>query len=447
MAEDVRAWDGSKWISLTGPQGPVGPQGPRGLMGPQGDPGRSINIIGTLPSPQDLPPTGEPGDGYLIQGDLWVWDDLNTRWADVGRIEGPQGPQGEKGDQGDKGDKGDTGPANALAIGTVTKGEDAAASITGTPPNQTLSLTLPQGDQGPAATIAVGTVTTLPAGAQATVTNKGTAGAAVFDFGIPKGEDGSGDVIPLGSIMPFAGASVPAGWLLCDGADFDPGTFPKLAAAIGATFGSKVPDLRGRFALGADPGRALGATGGSATINKVVEHTHSVSGSVAVSVSQDPGLGVTVSGATASNPGIGINASAVSEQAGHFHGLGDTNLGGSHDHSGVVTNVTTSDNTNTSGGGSLTRVSSISVSKGSTGTVNSHSHGNIGTAIGETTHGHAVNGSTGPHDHAFSASGATGVHGHTASGSLSGASAASTGDATVDVLNPFLAINYIIKAA
>ena len=49
-----------------------------------------------------------------------------------------------------------------------------------------------KGDPGQAATINVGTVTTLPAGSDATVTNSGTTSAAVFNFGIPKGADGSG---------------------------------------------------------------------------------------------------------------------------------------------------------------------------------------------------------------------------------------------------------------
>lgn len=49
-----------------------------------------------------------------------------------------------------------------------------------------------KGSKGDAATITVGTVTTLPAGSQATVVNSGTSGAAVFNFGIPKGADGSG---------------------------------------------------------------------------------------------------------------------------------------------------------------------------------------------------------------------------------------------------------------
>ena len=48
-----------------------------------------------------------------------------------------------------------------------------------------------KGDPGQAATITVGTTTTLPAGSSATVTNSGTTSAAVFNFSIPKGADGT----------------------------------------------------------------------------------------------------------------------------------------------------------------------------------------------------------------------------------------------------------------
>lgn len=47
-----------------------------------------------------------------------------------------------------------------------------------------------RGPEGNAATIAVGTVTTVAAGENATVTNAGTANAAVFDFEIPQGDQG-----------------------------------------------------------------------------------------------------------------------------------------------------------------------------------------------------------------------------------------------------------------
>jgi len=47
------------------------------------------------------------------------------------------------------------------------------------------------GPTGAAATVSVGTVTTLAAGSSATVTNVGTSGAAVLNFGIPAGATGS----------------------------------------------------------------------------------------------------------------------------------------------------------------------------------------------------------------------------------------------------------------
>lgn len=66
-------------------------------------------------------------------------------------IQGPRGQQGDKGDKGDigpQGAKGDTGPSNVLSIGSVTKGNEANATITGESPNQILNLVLPKGDKG-----------------------------------------------------------------------------------------------------------------------------------------------------------------------------------------------------------------------------------------------------------------------------------------------------------
>ena len=68
-------------------------------------------------------------------------------------------------------------------------------------------------DPGQAATITIGTTTTLPAGSSATVINSGTSSAAVFNFGIPKGADGSG-----------------AGDMLK--ADYDPNSVVELAGGI-----------------------------------------------------------------------------------------------------------------------------------------------------------------------------------------------------------------------
>ena len=78
--------------------------------------------------------------------------------------------------------------------------------------------------------------------------------------------------VPIGAVMPFAGASAPPGYLLCDGSEVEKDRFPELFVAIGSVYGVpllssnfKLPDLRGRFALGKDNmdnGRSVAAGGG-----------------------------------------------------------------------------------------------------------------------------------------------------------------------------------------
>jgi hypothetical protein len=65
-----------------------------------------------------------------------------------------------------------------------------------------------------------------------------------------------GSAIPSGGIIIWSGSSatIPSGWLLCDGS-------------------SSTPDLRNRFVVGATSTYAVGATGGSADAI-VVSHTH-----------------------------------------------------------------------------------------------------------------------------------------------------------------------------
>ena len=68
--------------------------------------------------------------------------------------------------------------------------------------------------------------------------------------------------IPIGAILPFAGPNVPYGFLLCDGGEVEIVKFRALYDVIGNTYNGndalngavgktfRVPDLRGRFALG-----------------------------------------------------------------------------------------------------------------------------------------------------------------------------------------------------
>lgn len=58
--------------------------------------------------------------------------------------------KGRDGVNGKDGKDGLPGPINTITIGTVTKGEVASATLTGTPPNQILNLVLPKGETGEA---------------------------------------------------------------------------------------------------------------------------------------------------------------------------------------------------------------------------------------------------------------------------------------------------------
>lgn len=109
----------------------------------------------------------------------------------------------------------------------------------------------------------------------------------------PTGPAGASADLPTGSITMFAGTtgtSVPAGFLMCNGASVSRTTYAALYAVIGNTYGSvnsssfNLPDLQGRFPLGAGLGsgltnRVLGSKGGEEahilTIPEMASHTHS----------------------------------------------------------------------------------------------------------------------------------------------------------------------------
>ncbi len=92
---------------------------------------------------------------------------------------------------------GPAGPANTLTIGTVTTvaaGGSATAGISGTAPNQILSMGVPigaTGATGPANTLTIGTVTTVAAGGTATASMGGTAPNQTLNLGIPTGATGA----------------------------------------------------------------------------------------------------------------------------------------------------------------------------------------------------------------------------------------------------------------
>lgn len=61
------------------------------VKGEKGNDGTSVTIKGSLDSETSLPTTGNTvGDGYLIDGYLWVWT-VEGKWVNVGQIKGDKG--------------------------------------------------------------------------------------------------------------------------------------------------------------------------------------------------------------------------------------------------------------------------------------------------------------------------------------------------------------------
>ena len=63
--------------------------------------------------------------------------------------------------------------------------------------------------------------------------------------------------VPIGTMVPYAGKDIPAGWLACNNASYPTTTYPELFAKIGYTYGMddtkyRVPDTRGVFMRGID---------------------------------------------------------------------------------------------------------------------------------------------------------------------------------------------------
>jgi len=122
--------------------------------------------------------------------------------------------------------------------------------------------------------------------------------------------------MPIGSVVAYAGTSIPAGFFECNGQAVSRITYADLFTAIGTTYGSgdnvntfNVPDMRGEFIRGKSDTRPLG----SKQAGSFASHTHT---------SSDPGHGHTLSdpghvhGAWQDAHAHGVN------DPGHYHGGG-----------------------------------------------------------------------------------------------------------------------------
>jgi microcystin-dependent protein len=150
----------------------------------------------------------------------------------------------------------------------------------------------------------------------------------------------SSDLLPIGTIMDFAGSATPAGWLLCDGSSLlRAGTYAALFGVLGVVYGSvdgthfNLPDLRGRVVAGKDnmggtaanrltaawsmDGTVLGANGGNEnhtlSIAQMPQHGHVYDNpfGVASGVAAGPnfnratgGLGTQLAGGDGAHPNV-----------------------------------------------------------------------------------------------------------------------------------------------
>lgn len=216
-----------------GPVGPVGAAGTNGTNGVNGTPGMAWQgawSSATSYAVNDAVSFG--GTSYLsLTVNVGSQPNLNPgSWAVLAQagtageagVAGSAGATGATGAQGPAGPAGVTGATGAAgAVGMNFRGVWSAAAEYAANDAVTFAgstyLALAAGNNaepdlfpgswavlaqaggvgaaggtGAAATVAVGSVTTLAAGTQATVTNSGTAGAAVLNFGIPQGAAGTG---------------------------------------------------------------------------------------------------------------------------------------------------------------------------------------------------------------------------------------------------------------
>ena len=169
---------------------------------------------------------------------------------------------------------------------------------------------------------------------------------------------------PAGSVIMWAGtvATVPTGWLYCDGSAVSRTTYAGLFSALGTLYGSgdgsttfNLPNFKDRFAVGADGDSGgdydVGSTGGVAdvtlTTSQIPSHSHANTASSSSSVT---------------DPGHTHNSNVVtgSSEGGSTGGLGNgtaTTAATSSSTTGIsVSTTTTMTNASTGGGNSHTNI-------------------------------------------------------------------------------------------
>jgi hypothetical protein len=137
-------------VGPTGPLGPSGPAGPQGVRGPDGSGVRVLGTYATLELLQADNSTGNVGDAYVVDTDIYIWSDLNQEWFNAGPfVAGPTGATGPTG-AGETGATGPTGPTGPSDGPTGPTGPEGPTGPSGGPTGSTgaTGATGAQGIQG-----------------------------------------------------------------------------------------------------------------------------------------------------------------------------------------------------------------------------------------------------------------------------------------------------------
>lgn len=183
---------------------------------------------------------------------------------------------------------------------------------------------------------------------------------------------------PTGSIVMWATATAPTGWLFLDGATISQATYPSLAAVFGVVSGTfTLPDMRDRFAAGASTIAALSNNAGTFAPNTANatahDHTtniaHAHADTIAVTTHGDHTHSVDVAATTSGGPSTttGVTSGGnLAAGSGHTHSTNpaavtsaaeSTNL--AHTVTGGVTSLGETSVTSSSAGGALTPKSTL----------------------------------------------------------------------------------------
>jgi microcystin-dependent protein len=223
--------------------------------------------------------------------------------------------------------------------------------------------------------------------------------------------------VPSGSIIMWSGsiASIPSGWLLCNGS-------------------SGTPDLRDRFVVGAGTTYAVGATGGATSVTlattNLPSHTHSISATGTTST-ESQGHTHTFSGTTSGQSATHSHSASVSDPTHEHFAFAGTNTGNEFN----LDSSNYAANRGSFGGDFSYGIGSNGGPVSNIGRTNA-----VGTGISVSNGDASVD-----HNHTYSGTTSNISVNHTHSVTVTGTSGA-TGSATAfGTLPPYYALAYIMK--